>query len=94
MNGLSCGWLLAVLLIDAPSGIAQDNVIAPDISRINDGKTWSVINADSTTAMEDGKSVVRLKPKGKANAPKDILLRVAGSFREPSPQFRRPPSGN
>ena len=49
-------------------------MIAPDLSRINDGKIWRVINADSNTAMEDGKRVVRLKPKGKANTPSDIGL--------------------
>ena len=42
--------------------------------QINDGKIWSVINADCDTAVEDGKRVVRLKPKGKANTPSDIGL--------------------
>ena len=74
MNSVSCECLLGLLLIYAPAALSQDTPIAPDISRINDGKTWNVINAESTTAMEDGKSVVRLKPKGKANTPSDIGL--------------------
>ena len=49
-------------------------MIAPDLSRIDDAKVWTVINADCDTAMEDGKRVVRLRPKGKANTPSDIGL--------------------
>jgi hypothetical protein len=74
MNRLSSGWVLCVLLAYVPACFAQNKAIAPDLSRINDGKTWTVINADCDIAMEDGKRVVRVKPKGKANTASDIGL--------------------
>lgn len=73
-NWFSSGWVLSTLLVYGPLCFAQERVIAPDVSRINDEKTWSVINANCETAMEDGKQVVRLKPKGTANTPSDIGL--------------------
>jgi hypothetical protein len=66
--------MLGVLLAHVPLCVAQEKVIAPDVTKMNDAKTWSVINADCDTAIEDGKRVVRLKPKGKANTPSDIGL--------------------
>jgi hypothetical protein len=63
-----------MLLTYVPVGFAKERVIAPDLSRINDGKSWSVINADSETALEDGKRVVHLNPKGQARTPSDIGL--------------------
>jgi hypothetical protein len=74
MKCVSWGWVLGVLLTYVPLCDAQEKVIAPDVSQINDGKIWSVINADYDTAMEDGKRVVHLKPKGKANTPSDVGL--------------------
>ena len=74
MNRLSWGSMLGVLLAHVPLCVAQEKVIAPDVTKINDGKTWSVINADCDTAIEDGKRVVHLKPKGKENTPSDIGL--------------------
>jgi hypothetical protein len=43
---------------------AERKVIRPDLARINDGKTWRVINADVGPAAEDGRSAVRMGPKG------------------------------
>jgi hypothetical protein len=74
MNCLALGWVICVSLVNLPFCLAQEKLIAPDLSRINDGKIWSVINADCETAKEDGKQVVRLKPKGKATTPSDIGL--------------------
>jgi hypothetical protein len=74
MNRLSWGWVLGVLLAYVPVGLAEEKGVAPDLSQINDGKVWSVINGSCETAKEDGKSVVRLRPKGKANTPSDIGL--------------------
>ncbi len=74
MKSSFLGWLIGVLLALSAPCIAKEKVIAPDLSRINDGKTWSVLNADCDTAEEDGKHVVRLKPKGKTNTPSDIGL--------------------
>src|SRR5262249_42309473 len=55
--------LLAVLLTCALVG-AEDKVVTPDVARVNDGKTWKLLNAEASAAAEDGKTVVRLKPKG------------------------------
>jgi hypothetical protein len=55
-----------MLLTCAPAGLAVGTVITPNLSQVNDGKTWSVINADCAVATEEGKSVVRLKPKGES----------------------------
>lgn len=39
-------------------------VIAPDLARIGDAATWTVINTDPVTSAEDRGSVVRLFPRG------------------------------
>jgi hypothetical protein len=64
MNCISWGCVLGVLLSYVPVSSAREKTIAPDLSQVNDGKTWSVINAEPETARVDGKSVVQLKPKG------------------------------
>jgi len=74
MNGFSWGWVFGVLVAYLPACSAQEKLIAPDVSQINDGKFWSVINADCDTAIEDGKRVVRMKPKGKAIAGSNVGL--------------------
>jgi hypothetical protein len=38
--------------------------LTPDLAKIENDKVWSVINADCRTAMEDGKRMVRMRPKG------------------------------
>jgi hypothetical protein len=65
MNGLPWGGVLGILLTCVPTAFAAEKVIAPDLSRINDAKSWSVVNADSSTASEQGNRVVRLQPKGR-----------------------------
>jgi hypothetical protein len=67
MNRLSWGCVLGVLLTYAPVSFATERVITPDLSRINDAKTWSVINADFSTGAEEGEGVIRLTPKGKVS---------------------------
>jgi Domain of Unknown Function (DUF1080) len=74
MNRLNWGLSLGVLLAYVPHSSAQEKSIAPDVSQIKDAKIWNVINADCNAAMEEGERVVRVKPKGKANAPSDIGL--------------------
>ena len=49
MSRLSWGGAWRTSGIRFPS-VAQENVLAPDLSQINDGKTWNVINADCDTA--------------------------------------------
>jgi hypothetical protein len=66
MNRSSWGCVVGVLLSCAAVGFARDQVVTPNISQINDGKTWSLINADCAAATEEGKSVVRLKPRGQS----------------------------
>jgi hypothetical protein len=73
MKCLSWGWAPGVLLAAGSVSLAE-KAVAPDLSQVNDGKTWTVINGDCLTALEDGKRVVRLKPKGKAKTPSDIGL--------------------
>jgi hypothetical protein len=66
MNRLSWGSVLAVVLVCVPAGLAEQRTITPDLARINDGKTWKVVNADFKPFVEDGKPIVRLKPKGES----------------------------
>src|SRR5262245_9280059 len=49
----SCAW-----------SCAGQTAIRPDVGRIDDAKTWSVVNAESHVALEDGKQVVKLAPVG------------------------------
>jgi hypothetical protein len=74
MKHLSCGWVLALVLVYVPLCRGEEKVVAPDLTQVKNEKVWTVINADCDTAMEEGKRVVRLKPKGKANTPSDIGL--------------------
>lgn len=47
---------------------------APALAKVNDGKSWRVIHADATTAIEGGKPVVHLKPHGDPNVGSNIGL--------------------
>jgi len=66
MNRFSWGCVLAVVLVCVPAGFAEQRATTPDLARINDGKTWKVINADFKPFVENGKAVVRLKPRGES----------------------------
>ena len=66
MNRLSWGLVLGVVLVCVPVCFAEERAITPDLARINDGKTWKVINAEFKPFVEEGKPVVRLKPKGES----------------------------
>jgi hypothetical protein len=74
MKGLSWGCLLGILLTCVPAGSAAAKEIAPDLSRLKDAKSWSVINGEASTAMEKGKRVVHLKPKGRVPRGSNIGL--------------------
>jgi hypothetical protein len=64
------------LLVFASTGLARKEAITPDLSRIDDGKVWSAINADCRTAMENGKRVVRIRPKATVHTPSNIGIAV------------------
>jgi hypothetical protein len=66
MSHWSWGCVLGVLLASVAVGFAREKEVAPDLSQINQGKAWKLINAECDTAMEDGKRVVRLRPKVQA----------------------------
>jgi hypothetical protein len=76
MNRLSATCLLGILLTWSSVGTAKEQTITPDLARINDAKSWRVINAESGTATEAGKSVARLKAKGKATTGSNVGLAV------------------
>jgi hypothetical protein len=52
----------AVVLLLA--SCAGPTAIRPDVTRIEDPKTWSVANVESHAAVEDGRHVLRLAPVG------------------------------
>jgi hypothetical protein len=68
------GCLLGAWSTDVPAVIASGRVVTPDLSHINDGTSWRLINANSDLSMQQGKSVVRLNAKGKPNTPSNVGL--------------------
>jgi len=64
VNRLSLRWALGILLAHASLGCAEENPGGLDLSRVNDQKGWTLVNADCKTAVEGGKRVARLTPKG------------------------------
>jgi hypothetical protein len=73
MNRLSAICLLGIILT-ASSLAAAKEAITPDLARINDGKSWHVINVDFSSATEAGRSVARLKAKGKPTTGSNVGL--------------------
>jgi hypothetical protein len=63
-----------IVLLFSPICFGRDKVIVPDLSKVQDPKLWTVINATCDAADEGGKTVARLTPKGEANTPSDIGL--------------------
>jgi hypothetical protein len=63
--------LLATCLF---AGFDTEKVITPDLSQIKDEKIWSVINGDFDLATEQGRKVVRLRPKIDPSKPSNIGL--------------------
>jgi hypothetical protein len=77
LSGWNCrAWVcgLAVVLTYGTAGFGKENVITPDLSRINDAKTWSLINADFDATTKDGKSAIQLMPKGKVDKGSNVGL--------------------
>jgi hypothetical protein len=76
MNRFTWKCLLGVALSCVYVDFAVGDAITPDLSRINDGKVWNVINAECRTAREDGECVVRMRPKPGATTPSNVGLAV------------------
>src|SRR5437868_1120661 len=74
MNCLTLGCVMGVLLTCHSVGFASEKVTAPDLSTINDAKSWKTINAISDASLDGGKPVLRLQPKGQAKTPSDIAM--------------------
>ena len=74
MKCLFWGCVLGILLTNVPISLARETVTTPDLSKIDQSQTWRVINAECTAAMEAGRSVVRLKPKGEVTSASNIGL--------------------
>jgi hypothetical protein len=74
MISISCAWALAALLAGTCVGADKEKLVTPDLAKIGDAKTWNVVNGFARSALEDGKRVIRLRPKGQANTPSDIGL--------------------
>jgi hypothetical protein len=49
----------------AGSTCAQQDALAPDLSKIAEAETWRLVNADAQAVEEGGKQFVRLKAKGR-----------------------------
>ena len=64
--------LLVLLAVCLSQSYAQENAISPDLTRIADGKAWSLHNATAEAVAVDGKSGVRLKAKA------DSITGIAG----------------
>src|SRR5947209_3562635 len=66
--------LLAVLLAWAAVGFAPEKAVTPDLSRMNQGNAWRLINADCDTALEDGKPVVHMRPRARVDTGSSVGL--------------------
>ena len=76
----SFGLTLGFLLTSGSLGFARGQAIRPDLSRINDGRTWMLINASPTAVSESGTSVVRMKPAAKAKTPSNVGLALVNGL--------------
>src|SRR5512140_1357325 len=65
----------AVLLVMSCAG---QPAIRPDVGRINDTRTWHVVNAESRVAIEAGKRVVRLAPIGGNRKGSNVGMALVG----------------
>ena len=66
MNRRCWGYALGILLTFVGVGFAEGSrAITPDLSLVNDGKTFDVVNADAELTKRTGKpTIVNLKVKG------------------------------
>ena len=64
--------LLVVLAVALSQSYGQEKAVSPDLTRIGDGKGWTLHNATAEAVAGDGKSGVRLKAKA------DSITGIAG----------------
>ena len=74
IKSLSCGCLFVIALGVGAVAWARGTVITPDLLRIEDPKSWRLINGDCQAATEGGKSVLHLGPKIKATTGSSAAL--------------------
>jgi hypothetical protein len=72
---------LALLLLGCHAPGPTARATTPDPSRIDDGKSWNVINGETSRSVEDGKKVVRLHPKGGNRPGSNVALALVGGGR-------------
>jgi hypothetical protein len=66
------------LLFEVVSINAQENVFAPDFTKIADGGTWKIYNATAEILETDGKHAIRLKAKNDSQQQTAGLALVEG----------------
>ncbi len=74
IKSFSCGCLFVIAWGVGPLAWARETVITPDLLRIEDPKSWRLINGDCQAATEGGKSVLHLGPKIKATTGSSAAL--------------------
>jgi hypothetical protein len=74
MTRFSWGCALGALWACVAAGPARAKSVAPALGKIKDAKIWSLINGDVDAGSEEGKTVVRLRPKADATTPSNIGL--------------------
>jgi len=74
IKSLSSGCLFVIALGVGSVAWARGTVITPDLLRIEDPKSWRLINGDCQAATEGGKSVLHLGPKIKATTGSSAAL--------------------
>jgi Domain of Unknown Function (DUF1080) len=74
IKSLSRGCVLGILLTCVSISPARETVTTPDLSQIDRPQSWHLINAESNSAMEAARRVIRLRPKGEVTPASNIGL--------------------
>ncbi|HXU70674.1 MAG TPA: hypothetical protein VN947_15160 [Polyangia bacterium] len=81
---LGCG-ILSYVVANAGAGRA----IAPDLGKINDGRSWRILNGDAALAREAGHSVARLRPRGDIAVGSNVALALVAGGELPRNRVQR-----
>jgi hypothetical protein len=84
MTRVPWGCLLGLLLAGVRLASARESIITPDLSRLDDAKSWQLINAESTKTPVEDKWIIHLKPIGEVTPASNVGLAVVKGleFRE------------